>query len=80
MTHIVILGSGFAAVAAVRELRKQKVTAQITLVSPQQELVYLPSLIWLPSGLRSDKDLRQPLANFFNAIKCSGTKARCSKC
>lgn len=65
MTHIVILGSGFAAVAAVRELRKQKVSAKITLVSPQQELVYLPSLIWLPSGLRSSNDLRQPLANFF---------------
>lgn len=65
MTHIVILGSGFAAVAAVRELRKQKITAQISVISPKQELIYLPSLIWLPSGLRSANDLRQPLAQFF---------------
>ncbi len=65
MTHIVILGSGFAAVATVRELRKQKITAQISVISPKQELIYLPSLIWLPSGLRSANDLRQPLAQFF---------------
>lgn len=69
MTHIVVLGSGFAAVAAIRELRKQKVNANITVVSPAQELIYLPSLIWLPSGLRSSNDLRQPLANFFQRHK-----------
>lgn len=69
MTDIVVLGSGFAAVAAIRELRKQQVTANITVVSPAQELIYLPSLIWLPSGLRSSNDLRQPLANFFQRHK-----------
>ena len=65
MPHIVILGSGFAAVAAIRELRKNNVSARISVISPTQELVYLPSLIWLPSGLRRAQDLRQPLANFF---------------
>lgn len=65
MHNIVILGSGFAAVAAIRELRKQNVDAQITVVSPDNELVYLPSLIWLPSGLRSGDDLRVPLGEFF---------------
>lgn len=65
MHNIVILGSGFAAVAAIRELRKQTIDAQITVVSPDNELVYLPSLIWLPSGLRSGEDLRVPLGEFF---------------
>lgn len=65
MKHIVILGSGFAAVAAVRELRRRRVDAAITVVSPQCELIYLPSLIWLPSGKRRGEDLRIPLQRFY---------------
>lgn len=65
MHNIVILGSGFAAVAAVRELRKLSLNAKITVVSPDNELVYLPSLIWLPSGKRKGSDLRVSLGNFF---------------
>ena len=65
MHNIVILGSGFAAVAAVRELRKLSLNAEITVVSPDNELVYLPSLIWLPSGKRKGSDLRVSLGNFF---------------
>lgn len=76
MTHIVVLGSGFAAVATVRELRKNNVKADITVVSPSQELVYLPSLIWLPSKLRSGKDLRQPLNNFFKKHKVQWHQSR----
>ncbi|HRN61997.1 MAG TPA: FAD-dependent oxidoreductase [Luteimonas sp.] len=65
MTRILILGSGFAALTAIRELRRRGVDAAITVVSPRQELVYLPSLIWLPSGQRSGDDLRVPLERFF---------------
>lgn len=65
MPRITILGSGFGAVATVRELRRRKVKATITVVSPRPELVYLPSLIWLPSGLRKGEDLRVPLQGFF---------------
>ena len=65
MTRIVILGSGFAALTAIRQLRKLRVDAEIIVVSPRNELVYLPSLIWLPSGERSGDDLRVPLADFF---------------
>jgi|SRR5690554_331519 len=68
MHSIVVLGSGFAAVAVIRELRKKKVLAKITVVSPDNELVYLPSLIWLPSGLRKGQDLRIPLANYFHKL------------
>ncbi|CBL46464.1 Sulfide-quinone reductase [gamma proteobacterium HdN1] len=65
MTQIVILGSGFAAIAAIRELRRRKVQADITVVSPKNELIYLPSLIWLPAGLRHGQDLRIDLAAYF---------------
>ena len=64
-TRVTILGSGFAALTAIRELRKTGIDAEITLVSPRDSLVYLPSLIWMPAGLRSAADLTVPLAGFF---------------
>lgn len=63
--HIVILGAGFAALTAVRELRKRSPRARITLVAPKAQFVYLPSLIWIPSGLRQGADLILPLERFF---------------
>ena len=62
--RIVILGAGFAALTAVRELRKRAPQARITLVAPKAEFVYLPSLIWIPSGLRKGSDLILPLDAF----------------
>ncbi len=62
--RIVILGAGFAALTAVRELRKRAPKTRITLVAPKAEFVYLPSLIWIPSGLRKGSDLILPLARF----------------
>ena len=35
MTNITIIGSGFGALTAVRELRRRKVAADITLISPR---------------------------------------------
>ncbi len=65
MTHIVILGSGFGALTAVKQIRKSKVEAQITVVSPGNHLTYLPSLIWMPSGLRNGADIDVNLEKFF---------------
>ena len=62
--HIVILGAGFAALTAVRELRRRSPDARISLIAPKAEFVYLPSLIWIPTGLRQGKDLILPLDNF----------------
>jgi len=64
-SHIVILGAGFAALTAVRELRKRSPQANITLVAPKAEFVYLPSLIWVPTGIRKGSDLILPLDTFF---------------
>ncbi len=63
--RIVILGAGFAALGAVRELRRRAPQARITLVAPKAEFVYLPSLIWIPSGLRQGSDLMLSLDAFF---------------
>ena len=47
MANISILGSGFGALTAVRELRRLRVEADITVISPRDELHYLPSTIWI---------------------------------
>ncbi len=65
MTNITILGSGFGALTAVRELRRQKVEAEITVISPRKELHYLPSSIWVPAGLVKAENLKFPLTKFF---------------
>ncbi len=64
MDKITIVGSGFAALTAARRIRQQSRAAEITLVSPQTDFIYLPSLIWIPSGLRQPEDLRKPLQPF----------------
>jgi sulfide:quinone oxidoreductase len=63
--HITILGSGFGALSAVRELRARGCKDAITLISPRSELHYLPGIIWIPSGLRTREQLIVPLAPFF---------------
>ncbi len=63
--EISVLGAGFAALTAVRNLRKRLPDARITLVAPKAEFQYLPSLIWVPTGLRHRKDILIPLDRFF---------------
>ncbi len=66
---ITVAGAGFAALTGLKELRKQLPDAELTLVAPKPEFIYLPSLIWVPYGLRQGNDLRfdiQPLLNDLN--------------
>lgn len=79
--HITILGAGFAALTAARELRRRAPHAHITLIAPQAEFVYLPSLIWVPTGIRKGSELKLPLERFiadhqldFRAARVSGIK------
>ena len=83
MTHVVIVGSGFGGCTAVRKLRKQGFDGHITLVSPRPELFYYPSLIWVPSGHRSEADLRIDLRGFLakhqvthHAARATGLRSR----
>lgn len=64
--NLMIIGSGFAALTAVKNLRKQLPSARITVISPSHHFVYLPSLIWIPAGLRNADDLKIDLTNFYN--------------
>jgi len=66
MKQITIIGAGFAALSAARKLRELDANVEITLVAPKAELIFLPSLIWIPSGKRKAEDLRIPLDRFLN--------------
>ena len=68
MKKITIIGSGFAGLTAVKTLRKKDKNCEITLISPKAELVYMPSLIWVPSGAASKTDIVIPLDNFFKRM------------
>jgi sulfide:quinone oxidoreductase len=81
MRRITIVGAGFAALTAVRTLRRADPGVAITLVAPRPEFIYLPGLIWIPPGLRQPEDLVVPLGNFlkrqrveFHQASASGLK------
>jgi sulfide:quinone oxidoreductase len=67
MPRVTVVGAGFAALTAVRALHKAG-GIQISVVSPKAEFVYLPGLIWIPSGLRRAEDLRLPLSPLFRRL------------
>ena len=67
--EITIIGAGFAALTAIREIRKSDKNINITLIAPKAEFTYYPSLIWIPSGQRTGEDLRINLDAFLNKHK-----------
>jgi sulfide:quinone oxidoreductase len=69
MHRVTIVGSGFAALTAIKTLRAHNSTAEITLISPNSEFHYLPSSIWIPSGIRQPEDLIIPLKPFLSRMK-----------
>jgi len=73
--NITILGTGFAALTAIKNARKKAPNAHITVIAPQQKMIYLPSLIWIPSGLKKGSDLEIDLTNFFKKQSVKFIKA-----
>jgi sulfide:quinone oxidoreductase len=69
MHRITIVGSGFAALTAVRTIRRSDADTEITLVSPKAEFIYYPGLIWIPCGIRQSQDLRIDLRPFFERMR-----------
>jgi sulfide:quinone oxidoreductase len=63
---ITIIGAGFAGLAAAEKYRKLDASAQITIIGKKPEFVYLPSLIWIPSGRRKGSDIVVPLQAYFS--------------
>ncbi|ESQ12556.1 MAG TPA: pyridine nucleotide-disulfide oxidoreductase [Chromatiaceae bacterium] len=68
MQKVTIIGSGFGALTSIHCLRDIGFKGDVTVVSPRAEFVYYPSLIWVPSGLRSGDDLRFDLKPFFRRM------------
>ena len=65
---VTVLGTGFAALTAVRRLRALAPDLEINVVGKSAEFVYLPSLIWIPAGMRQASDLVVPLDGFFRKL------------
>jgi sulfide:quinone oxidoreductase len=56
--HIVVVGSNFAGMTAAIELKnKLGEDHQVTVVSPKEDFLFMPSLIWVPFGLRKKEDI-----------------------
>ena len=75
MANVTILGSGFGALTAARELRRRNLDVEITMISPRDELHYLPSSIWIPAGLTKAEDLKFPLGKFLDRKRINFVKA-----
>jgi sulfide:quinone oxidoreductase len=69
MSRVTVIGSGFAALTAVRQLRRANADLGIDVVSPKPELVYYPGTIWIPTGKRRPEDLVAPLEGFFKRMR-----------
>jgi sulfide:quinone oxidoreductase len=74
--RITVVGAGFAALTGIRELRRRLPDATISLVAPDPEFVYLPSLIWVPFGLRSGEQLRHDLRPVLKTLNVDYVQAR----
>lgn len=58
MVRIVVVGGNFGGLTAALELKRLlKKEVHVTVVSRQQEFVYIPSLIWVPFGRRKVSDI-----------------------
>jgi sulfide:quinone oxidoreductase len=58
MTTILIIGGNFGGMTSAFELRRKlRTNVRIVVVSRQTEFVYIPSLIWVPFGRRTLKDI-----------------------
>jgi sulfide:quinone oxidoreductase len=75
MSHISIIGGGFAALTAVKKLRAERPHAQITLISPTTEMIYYPSLIWIPTSKRTGDELRVDTSAFLKRMNVTHVSA-----
>ncbi|MCP3673024.1 MAG: FAD-dependent oxidoreductase [Gammaproteobacteria bacterium] len=76
MKKVTIIGSGFAALTAVKTLRTGNSDIEITVVSPKAEMQYLPSSIWIPSGKRKPEDILVSLDKFFKRMNITHHAAK----
>ncbi len=64
--RVVIVGSSFAGMTAALETRKLVGDRhEIVVLDPRPDFTFIPSLIWLPFGLRDAEDITFPLAPMY---------------
>ena len=68
MPAITVIGAGFGALTAVRKLRSADPKLDIDLIAPRPELVYYPSTIWIPTGLRRPEECVVDLTVFLRRL------------
>ncbi|MHB9112203.1 MAG: NAD(P)/FAD-dependent oxidoreductase [Thermoleophilia bacterium] len=62
MSKVVVIGGSFAGLTGALEARRKLGPEhEVTLISRTDDFVYIPSLIWVPFGWRSIKDISVPL-------------------
>ena len=60
--RVVVLGSSFAGLTAALEVRKHLDDVhEVVVLDPRDHFTFIPSLIWLPFGLRDADDVTFPL-------------------
>jgi sulfide:quinone oxidoreductase len=65
-SRVVILGSSFAGLTGALELKKRVGDRhEIVVLDPRPDFTFIPSLIWLPFGLREAEDVTFPLAPLY---------------
>ncbi|HME02954.1 MAG TPA: FAD-dependent oxidoreductase, partial [Solirubrobacteraceae bacterium] len=65
-TRLVVLGSSFAGMTAALEMRKHLDDRhEIVVLDPRAAFTFIPSLIWLPFGIRDAGDVTFPLAPLY---------------
>ncbi len=63
---VVVVGSSFAGLTAALEVRKRLDPSHtVTVLDPRPDFTFIPSLIWVPFGLREAKDVTFPLAPLY---------------
>ena len=66
--RVVVLGSSFAGLTAALELRKHlDERHEVVVLDPRDHFTFIPSLIWLPFGLRQPDDITFPLAPLYES-------------
>jgi len=68
MSNVTVVGTGFAALTAVRTLRQLDPQLDLTLVGRRPVFGYWPSLVWVPSGKRSGAELEIDLRPFLSRM------------
>jgi sulfide:quinone oxidoreductase len=64
--QVVVVGSSFAGLTAALELRKRLDDShRVVVLDPRPDFTFIPSLVWLPFGLRDPADITFPLAPLY---------------